>query len=584
MKVYQYFLATSVLTACILSASTAHSATSDSFIPSGSPTVLDTKEKQNFSAIYAAIRSGDWTEANRLIDAAPKGPMAAMARAELYLAAGSPKVDASQLQALLEAAPYLPQAEQLEKMALKRGAEGLPARPGTQRFSYLGSAPQRSLPKEIVTNGVGELREAIQLFIRNDDPASAEALLNGKLASLSDDAATELRYRISWSYYIENDDQSAHRLSAIAKESSGDWAVQAHWVHGLSAWRLKNYGAALESFDTVARFASNEELKAAGLFWSARAAMAARKPQQVQSRLQTAAQLPETFYGLLASESLGMEAIARRQAKATALDWNELKKQENVQIAVGLSEIGQNRLADETLRFQSRIGDANKHNDLAQLAGILNLPATQLWMGHYGPSNGDTSAFSRYPMPNWQPTGGWRVDSSLVYAHTLRESQFRTDVISSAGARGLMQVRPGTAGDLARARGTDFTPSDLDRPSVNLEYGQSYLEKLRDMEVTGGLLPKVIAAYNAGPSPVARWNSEIHDNGDPLLFVESIPYWETRSYVSTILRNYWIYEMRNGKNGGSSAGLAQYLWPRFPNNKGSTAVKVNPTGGNIAAR
>jgi soluble lytic murein transglycosylase len=304
--------------------------------------------------------------------------------------------------------------------------------------------------------------------------------------------------------------------------------------------------------------------------------------------MQGAAQLPETFYGLLASETLGMEPIAKRAAKVSKLDWNSLRNEQNAVLAVALSEISENALADEALRHQAKIGDARQHDNLAQLAGALNLASTQYWMGHYGPSRNAASAMSRYPMPNWQPIGGWRVPSSLVYAHTLQESAFRTDVISPAGARGLMQVRPGTAGDLARAKGMAFAASDLDRPAVNLEFGQSYLEKLRDMPTTGGLLPKVIAAYNAGPTPVARWNSEVRDNGDPLLFIESIPYWETRGYVSIILRNSWIYEMRQNKSSGSLSGLAQYLWPSFPDERGVVvARRMQPranSGGSIAAR
>ncbi len=163
---------------------------------------------------------------------------------------------------------------------------------------------------------------------------------------------------------------------------------------------------------------------------------------------------------------------------------------------------------------------------------------------------------ARYPMPNWEPTGGWRVPPALVYAHTLQESSFKTDVISSAGARGLMQVRPGTAGDMARARGIGFAASELDRPSVNLEYGQSYLEKLRDMPATGGLLPKVIAAYNAGPTPVTRWNTEIRDNGDPLAV--------HRIYSllgnARICRDHpaQLLDLRNARE----QGFGQHEWPR----------------------
>ena len=544
------------------------------------PTVLSKSEKTAFSEIYAAIGAQKWEDAAKLIDRMPAGPMAAMARAELYLAPNSPKVEAAQLEALLNAAPYLPQAEQLQNMARKRGAMALPERPGQRRFSYLGGAPKRDLPNNVAGDG---LRAELQAFIKVDDPASAERLLDGKAAELSGNALTELRYRVAWSYYIENDDASAKRLAGIARAGGGEWGTQAAWAYGLAAWRLKDYAGAFEAFDTVSRQAANDDLKAAGLFWSARAAMAAKQPHQVQPRMQNAAQLPETFYGLLASESLGMEPIAHRVGKNATLDWNGLKNQQNAVLAVSLSEIGQTKLADEALRHQAKIGDARQHANLAQLAGSLNLASTQFWMGHYGPSLDQSSAMARYPMPNWEPTGGWRVPPALVYAHTLQESSFRTDIISRAGARGLMQVRPGTAGDVARARGIGFSASELDRPSVNLEYGQSYLEKLRDMPATGGLLPKVIAAYNAGPTPVTRWNTEIRDNGDPLLFIESIPYWETRGYVSIILRNYWIYEMRENKASGSMNGLAQYLWPKFPDQNGNVVVR-RAVGGNIAAR
>ena len=544
------------------------------------PNVLSAQEKAIFTAIYDTIRAEKWDEAARMIDAAPQSPMSAMARAELFIAPNSPKVEAEQLQALLEAAPYLPQAEQLATMARKRGLEMLPERPGIRRFSWLGGAPKRDLPANKASDSI---RAELQVFIKNDQPFAAELFLESKAFELSPEALTELRYRVAWSYYIENDDASAKRLSAVAQVAGGEWGTQASWVLGLASWRLGDYAEAYNAFDHVGRLANNDDLKAAGLFWGARAAMAAKQPQYMQSKMQKAAQLSETFYGLLASEALGMEPIARKVAKVVKLDWASLKNQPNAVLAVSLAEIGQNKLADSALRHQARIGDVRQHANLSQLAGSLNLASTQFWFGHYGPSRDQSNATARYPLPNWEPTGGWRVTPSLIYAHTLQESNFRTDVISPAGTRGLMQVRPGTAQDLARARGAFFTASELDRPSINLEYGQSYLEKLRDLPTTGGLLPKVIAAYNAGPSPVARWNSEIRDNGDPLLFIESIPYWETRGYVAIILRNYWMYEMRENRASGSLKGLAQYMWPKFPDANGVVTAR-RMTGGVIAAR
>jgi soluble lytic murein transglycosylase-like protein len=542
------------------------------------------KERQNFASIFAAIDGRNWAEAARLIDGSPAGPMKSMARAELYLAAGSPKVEVAQLEELLQEAPWLPQAEQLERMAIKRGAAVLPQRPGTRRFSFLGSAPKRDLPGSVPT--AAALRSQIQELIKADNPSEAEALLIDQSATLDAAGLAELRYRVAWSYYIENDDTNAQRVAAEGRLAAGEWGIQSEWVHGLANWRLGNHREAFSSFDIVSRMAGNDELRSAALFWSSRAAMASRQPQQVQPRLQAAARLQETFYGLLASEALGMEPVARKTMRYHAGDWKQLGQAENVRTAVTLAAIGKESLAEEALRHQARIGNPAHHAALAQVAGALNLPATQLWMGHYGPSGQKLDPMMRYPYPNWTPAGGWRIDPSLVYAHSLQESAFRTSVISGAGARGLMQVKPSTAQEMARARGDFISASDLDRPSVNLEYGQSYIEKLRDMNATGGLLPKVIAAYNAGPAPLSRWNSEIRDNGDPLLFIESIPFWETRGYVSIVLRNYWMYEIQRGKNGGSMKGLAQYLWPTVPKEGRVATVRMSPpkNGGSIAAR
>lgn len=571
--------------------SPAWAGTADNVRQAVTPSALDAlgampsgKERQNFASIFAAIDGRNWAEAARLIDGSPAGPMKSMARAELYLAAGSPKVEVAQLEELLQEAPWLPQAEQLERMAIKRGAAVLPQRPGTRRFSFLGSAPKRDLPGSVPT--AAALRSQIQELIKADNPSEAEALLIDQSATLDAAGLAELRYRVAWSYYIENDDTNAQRVAAEGRLAAGEWGIQSEWVHGLANWRLGNHREAFSSFDIVSRMAGNDELRSAALFWSSRAAMASRQPQQVQPRLQAAARLQETFYGLLASEALGMEPVARKTMRYHAGDWKQLGQAENVRTAVTLAAIGKESLAEEALRHQARIGNPAHHAALAQVAGALNLPATQLWMGHYGPSGQKLDPMMCYPYPNWTPAGGWRIDPSLVYAHSLQESAFRTSVISGAGARGLMQVKPSTAQEMARARGDFISASDLDRPSVNLEYGQSYIEKLRDMNATGGLLPKVIAAYNAGPAPLSRWNSEIRDNGDPLLFIESIPFWETRGYVSIVLRNYWMYEIQRGKNGGSMKGLAQYLWPTVPKEGRVATVRMSPpkNGGSIAAR
>jgi soluble lytic murein transglycosylase-like protein len=137
---------------------------------------------------------------------------------------------------------------------------------------------------------------------------------------------------------------------------------------------------------------------------------------------------------------------------------------------------------------------------------------------------------------------------------------------------------PAAARDRAPALGVSGTPSDLARPEVNLAFGQAHLMALRDNSGTQGLLPKVIAAFNAGPAPVARWNLQVRDGGDPLLWIESLPYWETRGYVNIVLRNYWMYERQAGGPSESRAALAEGLWPTFPGLSGSRAVKLSANG------
>ena len=239
-----------------------------------------------------------------------------------------------------------------------------------------------------------------------------------------------------------------------------------------------------------------------------------------------------------------------------------------------MSDIGETGRADEALRYQAKIGGSGQYDALLRLASALSLAETQLWLAHNGPAGKQPESFARFPAPDWRPDGGWRVDPALVFAHTLQESGFRTNAVSSAGARGLMQVMPRTGGDMGLS-----SAAQLFVPSTNMEYGQRYLESLRDMGATGGLLPKVMAAYNAGPLPVQRWATEVHDNGDPLLFIESLPYYETRAYVNIVMRNYWMYQIQAKGSADCLTGMAQGMWPTFPGAKGVKLVRLSRAGG-----
>nr|WP_241241966.1 lytic transglycosylase domain-containing protein [Sphingobium algorifonticola] len=534
-----------------------------------------------YRSIFAALDMQQWADAKAQITALDsRDPVRAFALAELYLAKASPRVELFDLLDLINTASWLPQADQLARLAQKRGAQMLPALPQVQKLVWLGAAPRREYIATVKTDMVAQaLGTKVLPLIKADNPAGAEMEIAAVAPMLTPQGRTEWRQRVAWSYYIENDDANARRLAtqALTDNIGGDWAVQAHWTIGLAAWRQDDCRASGASFANVAALAGNADMRAAGAYWAARAYMNCGDPARVAGLLKTAAKADETFYGLLARETLGLTPRTAVDTLPFGKDGlpPALKDVPNARLAVTLSAIGRQAKADMALRHQARIGGMAHYDALLRLAGTLSLPETQLWLAHNGPAGKQPASFARYPAPDWKPDGGWRVDPALVFAHTLQESGFRADAVSSAGARGLMQVRPGTAGDVA---GGSVSMAQLHMPSTNMEYGQRYLEQLRDMPETGGLLPKVMAAYNAGPTPVGRWNYEVKDGGDPLLFIESVPYYETRAYVNIVMRNYWMYQLQAKGAADCLTGMAQGLWPRFPGTKGTSLVRMSAKG------
>lgn len=557
------------------------------------PAQLTPEQRGGYRTVFTAIREGRWTDAQIALDGLAPGPLHAYARAELYTAKGSPRVEGDALARLLAEAPELPQAAEIERLARARGMADLAPLPVQQRLIWQDGAPARVRAKATRSDLIAaDLALKMQPFVKGDMGEEAEALLNAT-SGLTPEATTEWQSRIAWIYYLMARDGDARRLAAAAQDGSGEWAIHARWTGALAAWRQNDCAAMAPAFEGVAARAADTDLRATATFWTARADMRCGRPDRVEARLKQASQYRETFYGLLAREALGLADPRAAAKKAADLlsstgsgDWLVLEKRPNVRVAAALIEIGEADAAEGVIRQQARIGSPAEFASLTRLAEQMDLPATTVWLAHNMPAGVTATAEARYPSPNWTPDTGWRVDKALVYAHALQESGFRTKVKSPAGAYGLMQIMPAAATDYMRERGLTVDTAALTRPSTNIDIGQRHIERLRDMGLTGGLLPKVIAAYNAGPKPVGEWNAIVRDGGDPLLYIESIPYWETRGYVVTVLRNYWMYERQAGKIASPSrAALAQGLWPRFPGLPGASAVRMNaaPATSAIAA-
>lgn len=538
------------------------------------PAQLSASQRAAWRALFLDIEAGRISKAEAALDGLDNSLLRETARAQIIAARGPGKLSRAELVAWLSAHTDLPQAGRIAKIASQmRGESGpLPTLPSARRLQYISFNPPLAFRSETGREDAAAA-ESLRPLLAADRNAEAEARWQQTEAALSSGGRAEWAQRIAWSYYGQSDNAAAARLGLEAARGMGPWAALGAWTAGLAAWRLGDHDSAAKAFDLMAsRLAGSErsaDLAAAGAFWASRAHMAAGRPELVAPRLEAAVRAaPDSLYGLLARRTLGLApAQDWSEPDFITADWNHLRNFTGARRAAALVEIGQIGLADRELKHLGQTVSEANYPALLRLAARLSLPATQYSLAVRPPVGIEPPLSARFPAPDWQPARGWRVDKALVFAHALQESNFVTTATSRAGAKGVMQLMPGTARELAKRlqlEGATGVIGELDNPVFNIEMGQTYLEALRDMPWTSGLLPKVIAAYNAGPGSVQRWNASLDDKGDPLLFMASIPFLETRHYVEVVLRNYWMYQLRDGTRPASMDSMITGSWPRFP--------------------
>jgi len=366
------------------------------------PAQLSREDRDYYRAVFNAIDREDWARVQQMLGEHGDGPLHAVATAEYYLAARSPRVELPQIEQWLRANRSLPHAERITRLGLTRGLAQAPDLPRERSFSRQPSAPKRIRPASIEDGTMpAEVRTAILERITNDDPDGARVLLDGIDAMLSPAARAEWRQRVAWSYYIENQDAAALAIAqTISHGGSGPWVAEGDWIVGISAWRLGDCLSALTGFDNAARNAANAELGAAANYWANRAAIRCRMPERAPRYLREAAKQDETLYGMLAAEQLGMKLPAHyARPDFSRNDWSRLQGEQNIRIAIALTEVDRDDLASQVLIHQAKIGDPGDYEAMSRLARSLGLPSTQLYMAYNTPRGGKSDPASRYPTP-----------------------------------------------------------------------------------------------------------------------------------------------------------------------------------------
>ena len=337
------------------------------------------------------------------------------------------------------------------------------------------------------------------------------------------------------------------------------------WLGGTKAlWSLGDGTQAAPLFYRYGTAAKTPLTRSKGFYWAGRAAARAGDQAGAQRYWEMAAQYPDWYYGQLALSELGRPMPTFTPVPAP--DSAERAAFEADPLTGALRAIARNRRDWRTERafFEAIADKADTPGEMAlvgQLARETGLEEMAVVAGLVAGEHGLTG-FERlgYPTVETHPGANW----TMVHAIARQESEFDRNRVSHAGARGMMQLMPGTAREEAGKIGVTYMSASLTQsPSYNIRLGDAHFARLMDRY--GGAYPLAIAAYNAGPGRVNEW---LRLNGDPrtgvvdwVTWIEQIPSnFETRYYVMRVIGNAVSYaNMHPDRSAPYERDIANYL-------------------------
>jgi peptidoglycan lytic transglycosylase len=438
------------------------------------------------------------------------------------------------------------------------------------------------LPRNDFVRDPGLDRTVLDLAQRGNTAAALRAI--GARRGIAVSYAAQLRAEVAQVAFTRNEDAKA---LWIAQAALTDIAPQnqvslAYYVGGLAAWRLDRLEVARTLFEGgVGAAIASPHLRAASAFWASRVSRKMHNAAGTVKWLRAAAEERLTLHGLLARRILRMDTgILPTGQLLSQADVDLIAATPQGSRAFAYFQIGQPERAEAELRALWPQAESNSAfgQSLLMVASATGLTDFAAQMaGLLQTEDGMRHEEMRFPLPRLRPAGGFRVDPSLVYALARQESNFNPGAISPAGARGLMQIMPETAqyvtGNLM------LTVDQLHEPAANLAIGQRYVSYLAQVDGVGNDLIRILASYNCGPGNFMRWAQDVHDDGDPLLFIEAIPIPETRAFVPHVLLYSWLYAARLHRQAPSLDSLASGEFPRFtPLERQSTMAMVTSAG------
>jgi soluble lytic murein transglycosylase len=419
--------------------------------------------------------------------------------------------------------------------------DGFQGDPGLLRdkANWLRSAGQASAARQLLANRP-------RLTAR---PADPEKWFETNL-TLAREAANDRQWQTAYDIASKLDDsyEPGTDVSDRPYGERDDYTSLA-WLAGSTALnKLGRPSDAIRLFDLYAHGALSPQTRSKGFYWAGRAAAAAGRSDEAESYYAQAATAPDQFYGQLATERLGRTVPAPPSVPPitpTDAERQAFAQRSLVEAAKVLGQLG--RYSDQTLfvRAIAQSLDNDRERVLAADFGrSIGRPDLGVWIAREARSKG-ASFYARSGFPEVTVSPVFARYWTISHAITRQESSFDRGAVSNAGARGMMQLMPGTARETAGKLGLGYDFSRLTTdPAYNVMLGTSYFSTLLDQ--WGGNMPLAVASYNAGVGNVRKW---VAQNGDPRLpgvdmvqWIEAIPFFETRNYVQRVLENAVVYD------------------------------------------
>jgi soluble lytic murein transglycosylase len=343
------------------------------------------------------------------------------------------------------------------------------------------------------------------------------------------------------------------------------------WLGGTKAmWDLRDPRRAGPLFYRYGAAAQTPGTRSKGFYWAGRAMAQAGDTSSANRYFEMAAKYAECFYGQLSLERLGRpmpNLDVMPQARPTSTDRAAFNAKP---ITRAVRDVARDADWRTGVQFFREISDQAQseadHVLVADLAREIGRRDLGVILGQSAHAEGYSSfgriSFPEMPVP---PGASWIMDHALA----RQESQFAQNAISSAGARGLMQLMPGTAREQAGKLGLGYSMEALiSDPIYNVRLGDGYFGRM--MDYYGGATPLAVGAYNAGPGNVNKW---LAANGDPrngsidwIDWIERIPIYETKNYIQRVLENAVVYQSMHPERGyyRGQTPLSNVLGKRTP--------------------